>query len=65
MSVRDARGWSARGAVLSRLDRFQDALEAFGHAIELDPGNAYHWQAWALTLGQLGRWNEAVDANAR
>lgn len=55
-----ARDWLEKGRCLHNLDRYEEALECYDRAIELDPN--YH-PAWALrgnVLNNLDRYEEAL-----
>jgi tetratricopeptide (TPR) repeat protein len=43
--------------------RYQDALNAFEKALEIDPENANTWGAKVVALEKLGRFQEAIDAS--
>jgi len=57
-----ANSWVDYG--YSRLDhgKYQDALDAFNKAIEIDPTDANAWRGKGLALVDLGRCQEALDA---
>ena len=57
----DARDWLSRGLVLGLLGRYEEALESFDKAIELDPNNALAWLNRGRALYALGRHQEALD----
>jgi len=60
--VRGAGRRRARGAALSGLGRHAEALEPYGRAVTLDPGDAAAHLGRRHALGTLGRAGEARDA---
>jgi len=62
-----ADGWLARAYILVLKDplRFTGAVEAFQHAIALDPYNAEAFHQYGQTLMPLGRYSEALAAYRR
>ena len=57
-----AGAWNSKGVALSGLGRFEEALESFNMALELDPKNAKAWINKAFALEELGRPKEALAA---
>lgn len=53
--------WTARGGALQKLGRNEEAVGAFDHALETDPGNATLWLFKAVSLLNLNR-NDEVNA---
>jgi len=52
--------WTAKGDSLWRLQRFEEAREAFEHAIEIDPGRSRAYELLgALLMGPLEKLEEA------
>ena len=62
-----AEPWLARAYILVQRDqyRFSGAVEAFQHAISLDPYNAEAFHQYGQTLMGLGRFTEALAAYRR
>ena len=62
-----ADGWLARAYILVQKDpkRFAGAIEAFQHAIALDPYNAEAFHQYGQSLMALGRYTEALAAYRR
>ncbi|HVF39082.1 MAG TPA: protein kinase, partial [Gemmatimonadaceae bacterium] len=62
-----ADAWLARAYVLALRDprRFTGSVEAFQHAITLDPYNAEAFHQYGQTLMALGRYTEALAAYRR
>jgi tetratricopeptide (TPR) repeat protein len=50
---------------LHRLDRNEEALEAIRRAIDLAPQNADYWRVRADILRDMGRIQEAEEAEAK
>ena len=59
-----ARANFGLGLVRMREGRYADALSAFDHAVQLEPGNPDHAYARARTLTLLGHRDEAIAALA-
>ena len=62
-----ADAWLAQAYILVQRDprRFAGAVEAFQHAISLDPYNAEAFHQYGQTLTALGRYTEALAAYRR
>ena len=62
-----ADAWLAKAYLLVQRDpaRFKGSIEAFQHAIALDPYNAEAFHQYGQTLMALGRYNEALAAYRR
>jgi tetratricopeptide (TPR) repeat protein len=54
--------WYAKGTYEGMLGRYDEALEAFEHALELDELYVAAWDGKAWVLGILGRKVEALAA---
>jgi tetratricopeptide (TPR) repeat protein len=52
-----------RASILWDLKRNDEALEAFQGVLERDPNDAWVWHNMSILLTQMGRLNEALDAN--
>jgi len=50
------------GATLCNLNQYEEALNAFKKAIELDQKFSLYWNNIGLALAELGRFQEAVEA---
>jgi Flp pilus assembly protein TadD len=58
----DAESWSNLGQVLVRLNRAEEAVPHFQHAIGLNGGRwAYHFNL-ARALGLMGKWPQAAES---
>jgi tetratricopeptide (TPR) repeat protein len=55
----DPRAWNGLGSVLESLKRYDEALDAYSHAIELEPNAGYLYRNRANRLVELGRLDEA------
>jgi CheY-like chemotaxis protein len=58
----DATGWYDRGNYLLFLRRYEDAIEAYDHAIAMNPMNFQSWGGKGTALEKIGRIDEALDA---
>jgi tetratricopeptide (TPR) repeat protein len=56
---RDLQAWHNRGVILTRLERFQDAVTSYEHALAVAP-NAESWDGHGSALQLLGRYDEAL-----
>jgi tetratricopeptide (TPR) repeat protein len=54
-----------RAATLERLQRYDDAIEAYRHMLQVDPNDAWAWHNISLVLLNQGRLEEALQANTR
>ena len=61
----DASGWYYRGITLARMQRFEEAVEAYERAVEADDCNAAAWHYLGITLARVGRHAEALQAYVR
>lgn len=52
--------WTMKGYALSELGSKKEALEALGHALELDNSFIYAHSNIAVVLVELGHWEEAI-----
>lgn len=55
--------WNNKGNIYCRLLRYDDALEAFSRAAQIEPGWTFPVTRKVRVLTQLGRYREALDAN--
>jgi tetratricopeptide (TPR) repeat protein len=59
-----AQDYNNRGYTYIRLERYEDALSDFTHAIDLDSGNAIHFLSRSIAHYRLGHHEEAfADSN--
>jgi len=54
--------WNNKGVDLFIAGRFEEALQAYDKATELDPQNEYAWHNKGNTLAYMGRYEEALQA---
>ena len=59
------RGWRARGIVLDRLGRHEDAREAFARAADVDPASAEPWISASISHRMQGEHEKAIAAAER
>jgi putative nucleotidyltransferase with HDIG domain len=64
-STGDSETWRSRGIALLRAGRYEDALEAFEEAIDINSSNAAAWRNKGAVLGRLGKDNLALRALTR
>ena len=57
-----AKEWVKKGITLGKLGKYEEALDAFNKAIEINPQYDLAWYNKGVTLGELGRQEEALDA---
>jgi tetratricopeptide (TPR) repeat protein len=60
-----AAGWSNKGASLIELDRSEEAIKCYDHALEINPRLAEAWYSKGIALGSLGRSEEAIECYDR
>jgi tetratricopeptide (TPR) repeat protein len=55
-------GWSydGLGLTLTKLERYEEADEAFEYAVEINPDQASYWNNWAVELNAAGEFAEAI-----
>ncbi len=53
--------WIARGALLRKMENFEEALRSYERAIEIKPGLRSAWIAKAEILSRLGKYDEAAS----
>lgn len=52
--------WNNRGAILDKLNRYEEALESYNRTINLKPGFVEAWNNIGVALANLGRYDEAI-----
>ena len=62
MKEKESKELLERGASLASDGRYDEALEAYNKAIELDPKDAFAWFYKGFTLRDLKRNDEALEA---
>ena len=53
--------WFNKGLTLVELGKYQEALDAYNKALEIDPSNPIKWGKRGELLYELGRYQEALD----
>ena len=56
--IKDA--WSNTGLALGNLNKYEDAMEAFDKAIEINPQDSDAWYNKRLALTKLNKYDEAM-----
>jgi tetratricopeptide (TPR) repeat protein len=54
-----------KGVVLSRLGRYDEAIDAYDRALNINPDYSIVWNNKGVVLSRLGRYEEAIDAYDR
>jgi protein O-GlcNAc transferase len=54
-----ASGWACLGVIVLQASRFVEAADAFGKAVELEPGDGNSWHNRSVALGACGEIAEA------
>lgn len=57
--------WTAEGNVLFKLERYEEALIAYDHALKITLKKAFIWDAKGEVLYKLKRYEEALEAHNR
>lgn len=57
-----AKYWYDMGIVFQTQNRMEDALDAYNHAIEIDPNNEYAWYNKGEVLEELWEFDDAIEA---
>lgn len=58
----DAEGWNNKGIALRALQRYEEAVNAHNHALELDPTYVDAWYSKGLTFRAMNRYDDAIAA---
>jgi tetratricopeptide (TPR) repeat protein len=53
--------WNNKGTSLFNLGRFEEAIECFNKALDIDSNHAILWSNKGQSLHKLGRYSEAVE----
>jgi curved DNA-binding protein CbpA len=56
----DVWGWRNKGGALYALGKYDEAIECYDKAIEIDPGSPVVWNNKGLALNSLGKYDEAI-----
>jgi tetratricopeptide (TPR) repeat protein len=54
-----------RASALERLQRYDEAIDAYRNVLQLDPNDAWMWHTMSLLLLNQGRLEEALQANTQ
>lgn len=54
--------WNNKGVTLSRLGKYDEALEAYDQALRIDPDYPNAWNNKGVVLSRLGKYPEALEA---
>jgi len=54
--------WYQKGLILSSQGKYSEAVQAFDHALQLNPDNPDYWNDKGLALASSKHWNEALVA---
>ena len=60
--LNDAVDWYNKGVVLHDQGKYDEAIQAYNKAIEIDPQYAHAWDNKGAALGAQGKYNEAIQA---
>jgi len=58
----DVWGWRNKGGALYFLGKYDEAIECYDKAIEIDPNNSVVWNNKGLALNSLGKYDEAITS---
>jgi tetratricopeptide (TPR) repeat protein len=56
-----AKVWSNRGTALANLGKYQQAIECFDKAIEINPNDVNIWNSKGTALANLGKYQQAIE----
>ena len=56
----DAWGWRNKGGALYSLGKYDEAIECYDKAIQIDPDSPVVWNNKGLALNSLGKYDEAI-----
>ncbi len=59
-SKKTSRTWTEKGWILGLLQRYEESIECFDRALEMDPRNLKALRGTASVLGRLERYEEAI-----
>ena len=57
-----AKYWYDKGITFQTQNRMEEALDAYNHAIEIDPNNEYAWYNKGEVLEELWEFDDAIEA---
>jgi tetratricopeptide (TPR) repeat protein len=61
MDMNSDSAWNNKGVVLTKLGKYNEALECFDNALKLNPGVSNTWLNRGITLVKLNEYEEAMD----
>jgi tetratricopeptide (TPR) repeat protein len=56
----NSKAWQEKGLVFFNLGKYEEALQAFDRAFELNPKNAANLNSKGVVLARLGRYDDAI-----
>ena len=57
--------WNNKGIALGELKRYEEAIECFDKAIELNPNDPWYWYNKGVALSELKRYEEEIECYDR
>ena len=58
---RYAPAWNIKGAALSKLEKYEDAMKCYDKALEIDGRNTLAWYNKGTALSKLGKYEDAIE----
>ena len=58
----DEKAWFNKGVDLAKLKRYEEAIEAYEKAIEINPKDDDAWFNKGVVVWELERYEEAIEA---
>ena len=58
----NAEAWYSLGIAYGKLNRYNDAIEAYRQALRINPEYADAWYNLGVAYGNLNRYNDAIEA---
>ncbi len=65
MDVNSDAAWNNKGVILTKLGKFNEALDCFDQALSLNPGVSDTWLNRGIALVKLNEYHEAMDCYDR
>ncbi|MCD6387429.1 MAG: tetratricopeptide repeat protein, partial [Methanophagales archaeon] len=60
-----AEAWNNKGVALSKLRRYEEAIECFNRALKINQNDAEAWNNKGNVLDELGKYEEAVELKGK